>query len=389
MAYFAPYIDATGPHIPTFSDIQGNLVNAAQSIFGSDIYLDGDSQDMQYIGALSMALNDAMQMCLLAYNNMSPQSSLGVPLDNIVKINGIRRLDATYSTCVVVLQGFEGTVIPAGVVQDKNGYLWDLPTNITIPTGGILNVTAACEVPGAITASAGDIQTITTPQYGWNAVYNAVAATPGTTIETDTALRLRQGISVELPSQSPLAGTLAAIEALDGVTRAQVYENKDSTPNGFGIPGHTIAAVVEGGDNTAVAEQIAMHKTIGCGTYGSLAIDLPAESTITGAIQYSRPAYVAVSVNVTVVPIAAYTTSMQNNIISNIQTYLTGMDIGATVYASSLYSVAMQATPDIKNPAFAVSSIQIAGADGNYTNVVDISWNQVAKAGTITISGGY
>ena len=53
MAYFAPYIDTTGIHLPTYRDIQEDLINEMKSIYGDDIYIAEDAQDYQLISAFS------------------------------------------------------------------------------------------------------------------------------------------------------------------------------------------------------------------------------------------------------------------------------------------------------------------------------------------------
>ncbi len=41
----APTIDGTGVHVPTFEQILQYFQNGFQQIYGSDIYLENDSQD--------------------------------------------------------------------------------------------------------------------------------------------------------------------------------------------------------------------------------------------------------------------------------------------------------------------------------------------------------
>jgi uncharacterized phage protein gp47/JayE len=389
MSYFAPYIDATGLHTPSFQDIQDYRVAQAKSIFGPDIYLDGDSQDMQYIATTSKAIFDAMQLCQLAVNNQSPQNAIGAGLDSLVKLNGLGRLAATYSTVQITCTGTPGTAISAGVVQDTAGYLWDLPTNSVIPGSGVLSCTATCETVGAIVADIGAIQVIVTPQYGWDSVSNAAAAAPGVAVETDTQLRQRQSISVKLPSQTPLDATEAAVAAVDGVTRQRVYENDTPTTDANGIPRNSVAAVVEGGDDNAVAAAIAKSKTMGCGTYGTTSIALPTQYSVGGSTRFSRPTYDAIAVNITVVILTTgYTQAVQDQMISNIKDYLDTLRIGTSVQASSLYGFALSATADAHNPSFRIASMTISKDGTNFGDTVPVAWNEVAKAGTVAVSGG-
>ena len=53
MAYFAPYIDSAGLHIPAYQDIISDLVAQAQTIYGQDLYLGEDSQDYQYLSIVA------------------------------------------------------------------------------------------------------------------------------------------------------------------------------------------------------------------------------------------------------------------------------------------------------------------------------------------------
>lgn len=360
MAYFKPYVDATGIHVPSFTDIQDNLVSSAKSIFGQDIYLENDSQDMQYISTVSRAISDCFDGIVLASNNQAPQTAIGSALDTLGKLNGLQRLPATYSTVQITCIGEPNTVIPAGVVKDTSGYMWDLPANCTIQQNGILSVTATCETVGAVLADIGTIQTIVTTQYGWYSVSNAAAATPGVALETDTGLRKRQSESVLLPSQTPLDGTTAAIQTISGVTRRKVYENDTASTDANGIPAHSVAAVVEGGDDTEVATAIANKKTMGCGTYGTTSITMPSQYSVGSAIKFSRPTESPIDVIVTILQLTSeYTQAVQNSMISNITSYLNGIDIGTAVQASSLYYPALSAMASQTGPSFSVLSLVI------------------------------
>lgn len=382
-------MDAYGLHLPTFQDIQSNLIDRAKSIFGQDIYLDNDSQDMQYIAAVAKAIYDAMLCCQLAYNNQSPQSAVGTGLDSIVKLNGIARNPATYSTVQITCIGEPETVIPGGVVQDTANQKWDLPANVAIPASGVLSCTATSEVPGKIMAPAGTIQVIATPQYGWYSVSNAAAAVPGVATETDTELRKRQSISVDLSSQTPLSSTEAAIQAVDGVTRSRVYENYTNTTDPNGIPSHSVAPVVEGGDDALVASAIAKSKTIGCGTFGTTQITLPSQFSVGGSTNFSRPTEVSVDVNVTVVLLTSdYTSAVQADIIANIEDYINTLGIGSDVEASSLYYPALSAMDDQRLPTFRISSVTVKKTGGTAGNTIGLAWDEVAKANAVTITGG-
>lgn len=389
MSYFAPYLNSSGLHIPSYTDIINYYVAQAQSIFGSNIYIDNDSQDYQLLSMFASAASDAMGLCQLAVNNESPSTAIGSGLASIVKLNGLAKKIATYSTCAVTLTGAPGSTVTSGVVQDVSGYKWDLPTPIVFPAGGTIIVTATCETVGAITAAIGDIQSIVNNQYGWYSVTNDVAATAGAPIETDLALRTRQSVSVEAPSQTPFQGTLAAVAAVSDVTRYGGEENSTSDTDANGVPAHSIAVVVEGGTDSDIATAIANHKTTGCGTYGTTAVALPANYSISGNTCFSRPTYDTVAVDITVTPLTGYTSAIQAQLITNIQNYINALSIGTSVQASSLYYPALAAMADQNNASFAINSITVNLNGGAFGSSATIGWNEVAQAGAVTVRGGY
>ena len=73
MSYFKPYIDEKGIHIPRYTDIVEDLVENAKSIFGSDVYLENDSQDYEIISAQASKIYDAMELLQNIYENRSPK----------------------------------------------------------------------------------------------------------------------------------------------------------------------------------------------------------------------------------------------------------------------------------------------------------------------------
>ncbi|EKQ56260.1 MULTISPECIES: baseplate J/gp47 family protein [unclassified Clostridium] len=380
MAYFAPYIDDTGFHMPTYSDIKAQLISDAKSIFGFDIYLEADSQDYQWIATVSEKIYDAFQIAQKVYNNRSPATAVGSALDSIVKINGIKRQSATYSTCTVTISGVAGTVIKNGIVLDKGSIKWDLPSVVTISDTGTIDVIATCEIAGPIVANAGDLINIYNPVYGWNGVYNSNSATLGSDVETNSALRKRQSQSTAQPSRTLLEGTAGAIAQLNGVTRSKVYENDTGQVDARGLPAHSITCVVEGGNDEDIANAIFLHKGPGCYTNGNVTIDVTDIKGQVHHIRFFRPTYVDITSVINIKALSSYTTVTTSTIESNIQAYLNSMDIGSNLAISSLWGVALQAMPNLADPMFSVTAItasRLGGTQG--TQDITIAFNEVCR----------
>jgi uncharacterized phage protein gp47/JayE len=382
--YTAPFIDATGIHIPTYQDILDDILNSAKLIFGEDIYLAEDSQDYQFISIIATKINDVNELCVMAYNNRSPITAVGIALDSLVKLNGIKRNASTKSTVTVLLTGDAGTVITNGVVSDVRGFKWNLPATVTISMSGTVYATATCQTYGPNIALPSDITTIDTPTLGWTSVTNETSATLGTNTEQDSMLRARQTLSVARPSLSILEQTVGGILELPGVTRANVLDNDTSVTDLNGIPSHSVSAVVEGGVSYSIAESIFKNKGIGGGTYGNTSVNVTTDdigSTI--AIRFSRPEYIDVDVEIQVKALNGYTTATTDSIKQAVVNYLNSVNIGASLYASSLWGVALQ-TQDLNNPIFSITSIKQAQHLGSLSTSDIIADYDQAIRGNIT-----
>ena len=386
MAYTAPYIDDAGLHIPSYVDIRDDLVDQFKQIYGQDIYLENDSQDYQMISAFALKTYDTMQLLQIVYNNRSPKTAVGTALDSIVKLNGIARKAASYSTCVLTLTGDVGTVIAAGVAEDDAGNTWNLPENVAF-TSSTIEVTAQCSAIGAIEASPGTITKITNPQKGWLSVTNTVPAVAGEPIETDEQLRYRQSISVAIPSQNMVNSTIAGIASVTGVTRYKVYDNDTNETDSNGIPGHSIAAVVEGGLDEDVAEQIYLRKGPGGGTYGTTSVIYINADGLPNIVRFFRPAYVPIDVTVTVKKNGTYTTAIADTIKNNVEQYINALDIGYDVLVTGILTAIAASITNVAQPEFSLQGITIGKDAGSLSTAdIDILYNEVASVGTVTVT---
>lgn len=385
MAYFAPYIDDTGLHIPTYSEIRDDLIAKFREIYGQDIYLGNDAQDYQMIAAFSLKTYDTFQLMQLVYNNQSVKSAVGTGLSSRVKLNGLRRKTATCSTCVLTLTGTPGTTIPAGIVEDTQGRKWRLPENTRFDRE-MIEITAQCQDIGAVEAPVGTITKISNPQYGWLTVTNKVPAVMGRPIETDEELRRRQAISTAIPSQNMVHSTLAGIAGVAGVTRYKVYENDTNHTDENGIPSHSITAVVEGGLDGAVAEQIYLRKGPGCGTHGTTATIYTNSDGLKNEIRFFRPIYQEIAVKITVRKYAAYTTAVEQDIKRNIAAYIERLGIGVNVTTTGILTAIAAAVDDDLRPPFSLQGVQL-GRAGGVLGVSDIviPYNAIARSAAVTV----
>jgi uncharacterized phage protein gp47/JayE len=332
-------IDSTGIHRPSLATILAWFVSQFQSIYGADAYLGSDSIDGEWIGLLASAVDDANAMCVSTYNAFSPSTSQGTGLSSVVKINGLARLVPSYSTAPMLAVGVAGTVITSGVVTDENSNSWSLPASVVIPNAGQIAVTATCQTAGAITAQSGTINTISNPQPGWQSATNTAAATPGNPVETDAGLRVRQSNSTMNSSTAILDGIVGAIEALPGVARAKGYQNTGNVQDSNGIPGNSIAIVVDGGDAASIAN-IIWEKKGGCGTYGSTIETITDAYGVPLTIAYFPVKEVTTTVAITIKQLQSFSTNVVAQIQSAIAAYNNAVGIGNGLQYNRLFAAA-------------------------------------------------
>lgn len=381
MAYFDPYIDETGMHIPTYTDIRDDLLNSMKQIFGNDIYIDEDSQDYQQISIFAKKIFDTNALALLVYNNRTVNTAIGVGLDNICALVGIKRKPATYSTVQLVITGIASTVISKGQVSDQNDeHKWNLPEEVTIPESGTITVEATCNDAGDIIAQSNTITKILTPVYGWFSVVNNFNGSGGVDQESDAELRARYALATSAPSETVFESIIASLYTVSGVTRIKGYENDTGSADANGIPAHSISMVVEGGDDTDVATEIYYKKTPGCGTYGTTSVDIVSFSGNTTKINFYRPTYKNVYVKVSLKKLSSYNDSYAYDIKNAIVNYINELELAETVYRSVLWSIATSQMKSINQPSFSVLNVQTS-TDGSTYSDSDVSmlFNQAAQ----------
>jgi uncharacterized phage protein gp47/JayE len=337
----AAYVDATGIHAPTFTDIQDYLISQFQAIYGVDIVVDPATQDGQLIGVFALAIADANAACINVYNSFSPSTAQGVGLSSMVKINGLVRQIPSNSTAPLLIVGSAGTVIINGVAQDTPGNAWNLPPSVIIPPGGSITVTGTCATPGAISAAPGDIARIKTVTLGWQSVSNTTAATVGSPVENDALLRIRQSQSTALPALTVLDGIIGAVAAVPGVVQVRGYENDtNSTDPVTGIPAHSIAMVVQGGDAHTIAQTMLYKKTPGCFTQGNTRQSVNDFFGLPHDIGFFIPTPIDVGVHITLKAKPGYSTVIGALISQNVSDYINGLGSGVIVYYSKLWTPA-------------------------------------------------
>lgn len=140
-----------------------------------------------------------------------------------------------------------------------------------------------------VLAPSNSVTTIVTPIAGWHSVTNFSSGVLGRNRETDNELRIRRLQSLKVTG----AGSVEAIQArlrqfVPAVLNALVFENRmPYVVNGR--PPHSFEALVVGGDDNLIANEIWQVKPAGIQTHGTEVVMISDSNGNPQEIKFSRP----------------------------------------------------------------------------------------------------
>lgn len=209
------------------------------------------AHDAEVFGALDEQL-------LQAYLSKDPSTATGEDLDIVANLTDTKRETGTRSLVELKLVGVPGTVIDRGkrVASRTTGQRWVISQGWVLDERGEAFAEAYSEQIGMIEADANTITQIVDSVGGWMSVTNPNIATVGKNTQSDGQLRLSRLQQVAKTGMSKVDSYLAALYAVDGVTRAAVYENDTGTVDEIGLPAHSTCVLVEGGKIEDIASTL-------------------------------------------------------------------------------------------------------------------------------------
>lgn len=289
MAYFSPYIDETGLHMPTYEDRLADLVTAYRGIFGPDAELSASVPDYQLLSVFAKALDDASALVLSAFSAMNPLYAAGAALDLLAPLYGVTR--------------------EAG--------------------------------------------------------------------ETDAALRERMTRALAEKGAGNADSIRAAVEGALYVRSAKVYVNDTGATDARGIPGHSVAVVIYGGDASAVAKAIWEKLSPGVGSYGSASGTFVDGQEVSHTVSFSRAQAVGTYLTLTLRRLAGIDEdAVRATVTEAVRTYVNSLPIAEPLIVPRLYAVAYNADTELSK-TFAVSDV-VASVEGGVStrDEVAAAWNQ-------------
>ena len=330
MAYFAPYIDASGLHMPTFDDRLAELWAQYCDIFDVDAAASSSVPDYQFLSLLARNLDDVSSYITQVYESMNP----GVEPDNI----------------------------------------------------GIYEITGYQSAPHA----SGNALDLLMARYGeargyYKNKYNDFAY-------DDNQCRglIRCGLA-RRGSVDIMAMEAAVREVFDGGSNpVRVYLNDTDTTDSTGIPPRSVAVVVDSTSLTTkrtkkLAQAIFDHLPPGIRTYGDTVITVKDKDGDPHDISFSKASgeifYMAFYVTKQA---GADEDLIRNSVSPAVVEYVNALPIGSSLPLSRLIGIAYAANPDIAG-TYVITSVcaSFSGSSWIY-DVVNCPWNEYMFAGSKT-----
>jgi len=227
--------------------------------------------------------------------NVDPMTSSGVYQDALGRIYFLTRQSATFATVQATVTGTPGQTLPAGSqAKSADGTIWATTTAVVYSLTSTASVTLQANVAGSGPAAIINGLSIYQQVAGWEGITNAAPSVPGTDVESRQAFEQRRFESVSIGGSGTAAAVRAAVGNVTGVTDVFVYNNGGDTAINYGtstypIPAHSIAIVVSGGDNTAVASAIHSKLDCGCGLPTAAGLGTLVSVSIVDSTNYIAP----------------------------------------------------------------------------------------------------
>ena len=380
MSYFAPYLDSSGLHLPTYEDRLQALLDSYRSIFGQEANLEISSPDYQLLSIFARALDDFSSLLVDLFASRDPAYASGEALDLLLPLHGITRSGATPSSVPLTLYGTPGAVLSSAPrVLDGSGHIWACQTaGIVIGSDGSTTVTALCETPGAFEAPAGTLIHLITQIDGLDSVTNPSAATPGLDSETDAQARSRLAIAASSPAQSISDSIRSAIASVPNLRRCALYINETDSTDDKGIASHSICAVVQGGTSSAIAKAIFFTKPPGIGTHGTASSTVTDAWGVSHSIRFTRASGLLISLLIDITALPGFDEDTTVTLIREaVYAYVTALGVGQELVVPALYAVCYGADPySGPGPSFTIDRIVATQGSTSTSGVFTPAWNQ-------------
>lgn len=353
-------VTSTGFVAKPLAQILDDLGARQRATLSANLNTDPKTPIGQVNGIIGFALREQWEVAQDVYNANNPDTNGGISQDAVAAITGTVRKEAAQSTLPVRLNLNAGATVPLGAVvaRDLGG---GVPSTVDrfVSSAATTNASGASadfaltfegETEGPLFAAAGAL-VIVTPVSGWNTATALADATLGRLDEDDAELRLRREQELHTPGSGTVPGLYTALSQLAEVLLSvAVYENEGDLPDADGRPPHSLECVVEGGDNSLIAEAIWANKTAGAQLVGTTSVNVVDSQGRTRAVRFARPSPLSVWLAIDLVPGADFPSDGDVAIKDHLEAWAhEAVRVGGDVVLSKIVAETLRAVPQIED----------------------------------------
>jgi uncharacterized phage protein gp47/JayE len=297
------------------------------------------------------------------FNAWNLNNSTGVMLSFMAILRGTRRNDGTKAVIDVTLTS---SSVPYTIAANTKFRLLDTDyvfENLTAITVSSVSQSAQfqCTVNGETGADVGN-QLSSVQIVSELTDITITAITDGTDQESDETLRERLRNINSISSSGDVDAIYSALKNLSNVQKVRVYENDSASEDENGVPAYSINAVVLGGTNQEIVDNIRVKKNAGTPTFGAASALSTDAQGYSRTIYFDRPSQTRVYIAASVTPKPGQLTtdySYNDTIRANCKQFINSLDIGKDVSYTTVYG--LFAFPAIGPSSIPYSPFDIAG----------------------------
>jgi uncharacterized phage protein gp47/JayE len=252
-----------------FEDLLTTIAASLELTDETRQYISTDPRNLLGLLLRIVAENEASyQETLVEVYEANSLNAEGTNLDRVLRTVGVERDPAQYSRAAGLAGGIAGTIIPDGarVQHDIDGTIWRVADGPhTLPA----TVDVVADSALALDPGADDEWTILDVVSGWQTYESTATEVVGAPQESDASLRAKHAVEVYIRGSGPLDAIESVVSKVDGVTYVRAWDNTSLATDANGLPPKSINVVVEGGDDTEIAEAILSKRPGGIELYGT------------------------------------------------------------------------------------------------------------------------
>jgi hypothetical protein len=318
------YINENGVIVPDTSETLATIQDEWRNTFGQDLIVTPDTPQGVMIAAETIARNNLINNNAVLANQINPNIAGGAFLDAIMALMGIgRKTQNPTVVSNVTITGVPSTLVPLGSqAKTLAGDVFELTSDVTIPSGGSTTGNFQSIEYGAIPCAIGELNQIVTAILGWETVTNPAAGVLGNTTQSDQQARAYRTNTLAYQGCSLAQAITSALYTVAGVKSLSFRENTDDTTqviDGISMVSHSVYACVDGGTDLDVATALLENKNSGCSWNGGTLVGVidPASGQ-SYSVKFDRPTPISILIRATV------KNGASNDVINAIMSYVNG-----------------------------------------------------------------